>query len=209
MGVTGLSMSGFSASDPRIDRLEAALRRHAGLARLLDGMEALGLPDAWLVAGCVAQSLWNALEGAPAGAGMRDADLVYCDPAALSAAEEARQEARVRALFPLDGLVLDVKNQARVHLWYEAKFGRAIAPWTSSAAAIGSYPSTATAIGVRMRGGRFEVCAPFGLDDLFGAVIRPNRLVVSRAVYEAKAARWRAQWPTLSVVGWACGKPLC
>lgn len=199
----------MAADDPRIGLIEAALRRQAALGRLLDGFDRIGLPDAWLVAGCVVQALWNRQAGAEAGAGMRDADLVYCDPARLDAASEAAEEARLQALFPLDGLRLDVKNQARVHLWYEGKFGRAIPPWTSSAAAIAAYPTTASAIGVRMRGGRFELCAPLGLDDLFGGVVRPNRRLVSRAVYEAKAARWQAQWPMLRVLPWESEKPLC
>lgn len=200
-------------------RLEAMLRQNPGLAAILDRFEALGLPDAWLVAGCVAQTVWNRLAAAPAMHGIDDIDLVYCDTADLSEAAEAAQAARLAAMFPRAGVRLDVKNQARVHLWYEARFGRAIPPWTSSTAAIASYPSTATALGVRMRGGRFELCAPFGLADLFAGIVRPNKALASRAVYEAKAARWRAQWPGLRVIGWedtadekaqeACKNRLC
>jgi hypothetical protein len=95
-----------------------------------------------------------------------------------------------------------VKNQARVHLWYEARFGRAIAPFASTRAAIATYPTTATAIGIGMAGGRCALCAPFGLADLLAGVVRANTTLVSRAVYEAKAARWHRQWPGLRIIPW-------
>jgi hypothetical protein len=71
----------------------------------------------------------------------------------------------------LDGMPLrfDVKNQARVHLWYGARFGCPIAPYASVADAVATYPTTATAIALRREGGRLACIAPFGLDDLFAA----------------------------------------
>jgi hypothetical protein len=95
-----------------------------------------------------------------------------------------------------------VKNQARVHLWYEARFGRAIAPFASTRAAIATYPTTATAIGIGMAGGRCVLYAPFGLADLLAGVVRANKALVSQAVYEAKAARWHRQWPSLRITPW-------
>src|ERR1700730_3374080 len=38
---------------------------------------------------------------------------------------------------------------ARVHLWYEDRFGYALKPYLSSADAIATFPTTATAVGVR------------------------------------------------------------
>ena len=32
----------------------------------------------------------------------------------------------------------------------------------------------------------------FGLDDLFGLVVRPNKRQITRSIYEAKVARWRS-----------------
>src|SRR5260370_40606051 len=74
---------------------------------------------------------------------------------------------RLRCRFTRLSLKLDVKNEARVHLWYEEKFGYPIPPYRSTAAAIATFPTTATSIGVRWCGGRLECCAPYGLDDLF------------------------------------------
>src|SRR4029077_1290893 len=43
---------------------------------------------------------------------------------------------------------------------------------------------------------------PFGLDDLFGLVVRPNKRQITRAIYEAKVDRWRPIWPRLTYLPW-------
>ena len=185
-----------------MNRLDDAVAASPLLGRLLDGLPALGLPDAWLVAGVVAQTVWNQATGRPEGHGISDVDIAYFDPARLDSDAEQAAEERASRMFGDLGLRFDVKNQARVHLWYPARFGRAIAPHPSVAAAVGTYPTTATAIAVRRRGTRPEVIAPFGLDDLFALVVRPNPRLVDEAVYRAKANRWLARWPELTVLPW-------
>jgi uncharacterized protein len=182
--------------------LEAALRRHEALWQIIGSFEDIALPDCWLVAGAVAQTVWNDRLGLPPRSGIKDADIVYFDAADLSAAAETRAEARLRERFADLGLVLDVKNEARVHVWYRQKFGYAIPPYRSSAAAIATFPTTATSIGVRWRNGQLECCAPFGVGDLFGLIVRPNKVQITPVIYEAKVARWRREWPQLAFLRW-------
>jgi hypothetical protein len=54
-------------------------------------------------------------------------------------------------------------------------------------------------------GGRWRVYAPHGLADVFNLVARPNPVLAPRDVYQAKTARWRAQWPSLTVLPWPGG----
>ncbi len=179
------------------------LRGNPDVAALLDGWAAVALPEAWLVAGCLVQTVWNDRFGLPPTHGIGDIDLVYFDPADLSQAGEAAHEARLRALFPGLSARLDVKNQARVHCWYEAKFGTPLAPYPSVPAAIATYPTTATCLGVRPGAEGLEVCAPFGLSDLLAGIVRPNKALVTETVYTAKSARWQAAWPGLRVMAWS------
>ena len=167
-----------------------------------DNWGRLHLPDCWLVAGCVAQTVWNHRFGLPAQNGISDIDLVYFDPDDLSAASEQDHASRLHRQFPGLGAWLDVKNEARVHLWYEAKFGFAIPPYRSVADAIDTFPTTATTIGLRPGPGRAEVYATFGLEDLLAGVVRPNKRLITRDIYEAKVARWVGLWPRLKVVAW-------
>lgn len=182
--------------------LETVLRANPACAAILDGAGALGLPDWYLGAGAVAQAVWNQAHGLAPGTGTRDYDLVYFDPDDLSEEAEQNAEQAAYAAFGRAGIKLDVTNEARVHLWYERKFGVPLAQYESVQAAIATWPTTATSIGVTCRAGRFEVCAPFGTDDLRNLVVRPNKAQVTRDVYEAKTARWSAIWPRLRIIAW-------
>lgn len=182
--------------------LERVLRASPLLAPVLERWGQLGLPQGWLVAGAVAQTVWNHRFGLPAAQGISDVDIVYFDAKDLTAEGEVLQAERVRAIFADLPLWVDVKNEARVHLWYEAKFGYGIAPYGSVEAAIASFPTTATSLGVRPLADGMAVEAPFGTGDLWAGVVRANKALIRRAVYEAKVARWQRVWPGLQIVGW-------
>jgi len=185
-----------------IARLAAYLRRNRSVSAVLGAGTELGLPGWYLGAGCIAQTVWNALAGFAPEAHIRDLDLVYFDPADLSAERESEHRLRLRKRFSDLPVKLDVKNQARVHLWYGQRFGRTIEPFHGAEEAIGTWPTTATCVGVRRESGQLTVCAPFGLDDLFAGIVRPNRALVSNAVYTEKARRWKTAWPLLRIEPW-------
>lgn len=67
-----------------IERLESQLRENSWLWEMLRRFDVVGLPDGWIVAGCIAQTVWNLACGRPAGSGIKDVDLVYFDPTELS-----------------------------------------------------------------------------------------------------------------------------
>jgi uncharacterized protein len=183
-----------------------ALARHVAaspsLTAILDRWVEIGLPDCWLAGSSIAQTVWNAAFGLPPDHGKADIDLIYFDAADHSAATEEAHEARLRAAFTGLGLKLDLKNQARVHLWYPDRFGFAIPPYRSATQAIATFPTTSSAIGIRPGAGALEIVAPFGLTDLLAPIVRPNRVLISREVYETKLRRWRSVWPLLETVAW-------
>lgn len=104
-----------------------------------------------------------------------------------------------------DGLPaeVEIRNEARVRLWYEQKFGVPRPPHESTEAAIDSFAATTCCLGVRLEpDGEWRVYAPHGLADVFNLVVRPNPVLAPREVYEAKAARWKNEWPELTVMAW-------
>lgn len=135
------------------EKLEQILRASPLVSRILEDWHVLDLPDVWLVAGCIGQTVWNDRYGFAPTYGFRDVDLVYFDPADLSKAAEQDHAARIRDAFSdlhvKMPIKLDVKNEARVHLWYEQKFGYSIPPYPSVKAAIDTFPATAGCVGVR------------------------------------------------------------
>lgn len=99
---------------------------------------------------------------------------------------------------------MQVRNQARVHLWFEQKFGTPFTPLTSSAEMLGRYASKTHSVGARRGpGDAMEIVAPFGLDDIFSFRVTPNHVLENRAAHEKKAARAKSLWPELTVVGWS------
>jgi uncharacterized protein len=185
-----------------LNDLRVAVGQNKWLAEIFERFEEIALPDSWLVAGCIAQTVWNLRCRQPAEFGVKDVDLIYFDSQDLSLEAELGHERRLRDLFRGLPIKLDVKNEARVHLWYKDRFGYAIEPYSSSADAIATFPTTATSVGIRRILGKFECCAPFGLDDLFGLVVRPNKRQITRSIYEAKVDRWRSIWPGLTFQPW-------
>ncbi|GLY97422.1 nucleotidyltransferase family protein [Actinoplanes sp. NBRC 103695] len=188
---------------PGEERLRSALSRNEVLIEVLERAAALDLPGWYLTAGCVFQTVWNGVTGRPPGHGIRDYDLFYFDAGDLSWEAEDRviaASARVFADLPAE---VEVRNEARVHLWYEQKFGVPCPPYSSTEAAIDSFAATTCCVGVRLEpDGQWRVYAPHGLADIFDLVLRPNPVLAPREVYETKAARWRELWPELTVLPW-------
>jgi hypothetical protein len=189
--------------DEQMTRLRDALDLNRTLGAVLGRAASMNLPGWYLVAGCLYQTVWNVLTGQPPEAGILDYDLVYFDASDLSwEAEDAVIRAGDEVFAGLAALV-QIRNQARVHLWYEQKFGRPCPPHPSSEAAIDTYEATVASLGVRLEsGGRWRVYAPYGLSDVFNLVARPNPVLATRDVYDTKTARWQGQWPSLTVLPW-------
>jgi hypothetical protein len=172
------------------------------VAAVLERAPALGVPDWWLTAGVLFQSVWNGLTGREPGAGIRDADLFYFDPDTSWAAEDVviRRGAELFADLPVP---VEIRNEARVHLWYADRFGvPAPTPFRDCRDAIDSFAAVCCCYGVTADADGVRVYAPHGYDDLFGMVVRPNGGPAPRHVYEAKADRWLGEWPQLTVLPW-------
>lgn len=95
------------------------------LMSLLRGMEALELPDPLLGSGVIYNVVWNVLTGRHRYMGINDADIAYFDASDLSYDAEDRVISRTRKYFEASPIPVEVRNQARVHLWFPEKFGMA------------------------------------------------------------------------------------
>jgi hypothetical protein len=183
-------------------RLAAILRQAPGLMRGLTVARDLALPD-WLVfSGAVYQPVWNHLTGRPVEYGVKDYDLAYFDAADISWEAEDLVIAKVADAFePPLGAMVEPRNQARVHLWFEARFGEAYSPLAETAEALARFASPAFAVGARLEAdGRLTIVAPFGLEDLFAMRLRPNPARPT-AGFARTAAAARARWPEVVVEG--------
>lgn len=156
----------------------------------------------YLGAGALVQTVWNYKTHRDLNYGIEDMDIVYYDPDHLSLEDEKKVKERLEERLGDFPIWLDVKNQARVHLWYEDKFGYKIEPYQSLEEAIDTWPTTATALGIRKKGHTWQVYAPYGLYDLMNLQVVANNRQITKAIYEKKQTKWKGKWPELQVKDW-------
>ena len=190
-------MNGRASVDRR--RFLADVLKNRYNRAILDAWEALGLKDGWLVAGCLFQTVWNLQAGRAPEDGIKDYDVFYFDAEDLSAASEERTQQRVHQALGFLDVPLEVKNQARVHLWYEEYFGHAYPRLASAREGIDRFLIPSTCVGVRRTGNAYELYAPNGLAILYAGVLTPNPLTPHLPLFRDKAASYRSRWDWLQV----------
>lgn len=181
-------------------RLEAIVRASPSLMRVLETATDLALPDWLIFSGAVYQRVLNHLTGRDPDYGIRDYDLGYFDASDISYEAEDAVIRQVAAAFqpPLREMV-EVRNQARVHLWFEARFGEPYTPLSGTAEALERFVSPLFSVGVRLEpAGDLTIFAPFGLEDLFAMRLRPNPVRPTNG-FTRTAASVTARWPEVVV----------
>lgn len=167
------------------------------LQSALSQAAALNLPDWWIVSGAVYQTVWNNLTGRPKAHGLKDIDLFYFDP---DTSWEAEDRVIKSARFDLP-VIVEIRNQARVHLWYSGHFGQPYPQLTESRQAIDLFACRTHCLGIRLAPA-LDIYAPYGLDDMFRFHLTPNTRLNNRATHAAKARRQMAHWPELVTDPW-------
>lgn len=181
-------------------RLVDMVRAAPTLMTVLTVVRDLQLHDPLVFSGAVYQTVWNAITGRPADHGIKDFDVGYFDADTSLAAEDRVIRAVASALDDELRPLVEVRNQARVHLWFPAKFGHPYDPLTSTAEALTRFVCPAFAVGVRMEeDGSLTVVAPFGLEDVFAMRLRANPLRGVAADWDRITASAAARWPELTV----------
>lgn len=174
------------------------VRASPRVMQVLEIARAANLPDWRLVAGSIYGTVWNALTGQHPDHGIKDYDICYFDPDTSYEAEDVVIKA-VAAITPSDLLPLvEVRNQARVHLWFSAKFGGDYPALTCTDEALTRYLCYSDAVAVRLEADdSISVAAPFGLDDVFDMVMRSNPGRGATGNRDVKVAGVQARWPTV------------
>lgn len=178
------------------------IQKNKVLLEVFDALETIGIRDYYIGAGVIAQTIWNYKTNKDICYGISDVDIVLYDSNHLDQSYEIDiQEQLLRVLgdFPL---WLDVKNQARVHLWYKEKFGYEINPYTSLESAINTWPTTASSIGLRRTENKWLIYAPFGIEDLMNLRIVANNRQINEEIYLKKQLKWQSKWHELIINKW-------
>lgn len=189
----------MAAADLEI-RLTGILRSSGALMSVLRSARRLDLPDWMIFSGAVYQRALNHLTGRPIDFGVRDYDLAYFDASDLSYEAEDVVIKRATPFFePAARDTIEIRNQARVHLWFEDHFGQPYAPLGCTEEAVARFVSPMFAVGARLEADdALTIFAPMGLEDLFALRLARNP-TATPAAFERAAASVVARWPEVTV----------
>lgn len=194
-------MKASSTEADRVEALKQIIRADSQLMHVMRTVRDLQLPQWYLFSGAVYQGVWNHLTGRPVGFGIKDYDVGYFDPDTSWDAEDVWIK-RIAQAF--DGPLRDqveVRNQARVHLWAPQKFGEDFAPLSCTADAPARFVAPAFAVGATLDGeDNLSIVAPYGLADVFDMVLRPNPTRGRAKGWDAIIAKLQGRWPELTVL---------
>lgn len=186
--------------------LRDILSTNKTLIAVLTRAASLNLPNWYLAAGSISQTIWNHVSHMPPETGIHDYDLVYFDPDTSYEAEDViikSSKALFADVLPRPDMEVEIRNQSRVHLWYSKRFGVPCPQHTSTEAAIDTWIASSAMIGIRLEPDRqWAVYAPRGLSDFFNMVVRPCPGLGTREAYQTKVDRWKKIWPELQVEPW-------
>ncbi len=163
---------------------------------ILEVLRIATLPDGYISGGVIRNIVWDHLHGYTASSFLPDIDVIYYDPDNLDPMQEESYRSILAGLLP--DVRWDVANQAAVHLWYEERYGVQIQPLRSIPDALTTWLETMTAVAVRLTNtDSIQIIAPFGLEDLFGMVVRRNSYRVTDAFYRKRLRQkeYSRRWP--------------
>lgn len=175
--------------------------KNKNLISILKILEKDGLKNYYLGAGAINQTIFNYYHNYEIDYGIKDYDIVYYDEDKSYEKEDIIIKRLGKKLDKLN-ILYDIKNQARVHIWYYEKYKVKRTPYTSVEDAIASWRATITCIGIRLEKNQFIIYAPYGLNDIFNMVIRPVKREFSKNLYDERALKWMEKWPKLTKKEW-------
>ena len=181
------------------------LKKNDELIDVLNYIEKLKLPNFYIAAGSVFQTIWNYYDNNELNYNIKDIDVIYYDNSDLSVETDIKYYNMIGEYCESKGYKyeIDVSNEARMHLWKKEKFNIDVAPYTCSEDAIDKWIATVHAIGITKEYDVIKIYAPYGLSDIFSKTIRPIKHEYNtKDIYDKKANSWKERFNGLNIIEW-------
>lgn len=185
------------------EKFVSIIKKNKDLMLILDYIESLNLPNFYIVAGAVFQTIWNYYDNKPLNYNIKDIDIIYYDSNNLSKEDEKKLEYNISQYFKDMNYEFDVHNEARMHLWKKENENKNIDQYKNSEDAIDQWIATVHAIGITKKNNDIEIYAPYGLSDIFSRTIRPiKHKANSEELYNKKAIAWKNRFDNINIIEW-------
>ncbi len=195
----------YMTLNEQITKTISVLEENQQLMDMLDYISHIKLPNYYIAAGCVFQTIWNSLDGKNPNYGIKDIDVIYYNNTDLNRETDSKYQKIISDYCKKQkyDYEIDVANEARMHIWKKEKFGIDIAPYLSSEDAINKWVATTHAIGVTKENDEIKIYAPYGLNDIFNKIIRPIKHEYNtKEMYDKKAQSWNKRFNGLKIIEW-------
>ena len=182
------------------------LEKNKDLMAVLDYITELKLPNFYIAAGSVFQTIWNYYDGKDLNFGIKDIDVIYYNNSDLSVEKDLEYYNIINEYVKLNGFnyEVDVSNEARMHLWkIEHNQGNNVEQYKNSEDAMSKWIATVHAIGITKVNDNIKIYAPYGLSDIYSRTIRPiKHNGNSKELYDKKVASWQNRFDNLNIIEW-------
>lgn len=181
------------------------LKRNKELMSILTYVEKLKLPNFYISAGSIFQTVWNYYDNKPLNYGIKDIDIIYFNKKDLSVDTDLMYYRKVKAFADKQkyNYEIDVSNEARMHIMHKEKYNNIIEPYISSEDAINKWIATVHSIGITKINDEIKIYAPYGLSDIFNRTIRPiKHKDNSKELYDKKVNSWKERFDNLNIIEW-------
>lgn len=195
----------YNSLDEQNNIVISILKENKELMSILDYVEQLNLPNFYIAAGSIFQTIWNYYDNKSLNYGIKDIDIIYFDKNDLSVEKDIQYFEKIKDYSDSKGFnyEIDVSNEARMHLWKKEKNNVDIKPYLNSEDAIDKWIATIHAIGITKENNNIKIYAPYGLSDIFSRTIRPiKHNGNSKELYYKKANSWKERFNNLTIVEW-------
>lgn len=196
----------YKCIDEQNELLVSILKKNKSLMMVLDYISELNLPNFYIAAGSVFQTIWNYYDGKDLNFGIKDIDVIYYNNSDLSVEKDLEYYNMINKYVKSNGFnyEVDVSNEARMHLWEMAHGqGENVEQYKNSEDAMSKWIATVHAIGITKENNKIKVYAPYGLSDIFSRTIRPiKHNDNSKELYNKKVESWKNRFDNLNIIEW-------
>lgn len=196
----------YKCIDEQNELLVSILKKNKSLMMVLDYISELNLPNFYIAAGSVFQTIWNYYDGKDLNFGIKDIDVIYYNNSDLSVEKDLEYYNMINKYVKSKGFnyEVDVSNEARMHLWKMAHGqGKNVEQYKNSEDAMSKWIATVHAIGITKENNKIKVYAPYGLSDIFSRTIRPiKHNGNSKELYNKKVESWKNRFDNLNIIEW-------
>lgn len=195
----------YKTLDEQISDAILILKKNKELMDILDFIYELRLPNFYIAAGSVFQTIWNYYDNKPLNYGIKDIDVIYYNKDDLSVDTDINYFNLINDYCINQGYnyEIDVSNEARMHLWKKEKFNIDVEQYVNSEDAINKWIATVHAIGITKKNEKIKIYAPYGLSDIYSKTIRPiKHKYNTKEIYDKKANGWNERFSDLNIIEW-------